>query len=78
MQFPTGHHPRGIFQSPVTESCLQVKCTVVRPGAVLSLQSSAHRAVHRIVVRGSARGQRADIGLILPEALARRYRAAYS
>ena len=47
--------PWGSYDSLENQDGFQVKCLVVNPGAVLSLQKHARRAEHWIVVRGKAR-----------------------
>ncbi|HMO28803.1 mannose-1-phosphate guanylyltransferase/mannose-6-phosphate isomerase [Enterovirga sp.] len=54
-QFPHAHRPWGMFESLVTGPRFQVKRIVVKPGAVLSLQSHHHRSEHWIVVEGTAK-----------------------
>ena len=53
--FPKDHRPWGWFESLAVGPRFQVKRIVVKPGAVLSLQSHHHRAEHWIVVAGTAR-----------------------
>ncbi|TDT75572.1 mannose-1-phosphate guanylyltransferase/mannose-6-phosphate isomerase [Litoreibacter halocynthiae] len=52
---PRDYRPWGWFESLGTGSRFQVKRIVVKPGAVLSLQSHKHRAEHWIVVEGIAK-----------------------
>lgn len=54
-QFPSDHRPWGMFESLVIGPRFQVKRIVVKPGAVLSLQSHHHRSEHWIVVEGTAK-----------------------
>ena len=47
--------PWGSYDSIDSADGFQVKRSIVKPGAVLSLQKHAHRAEHWVVVRGTAR-----------------------
>ena len=53
--FSKDRRPWGWFESITRGDRHQVKRLVVKPGAVLSLQSHVHRAEHWIVVSGTAR-----------------------
>ena len=53
--FSKDSRPWGWFESITRGDRHQVKRLVVKPGAVLSLQSHVHRAEHWIVVSGTAR-----------------------
>lgn len=52
--FPLEHRPWGHFESLAKGARFQVKRIVVKPGAVLSLQSHYHRSEHWILVEGTA------------------------
>lgn len=52
---PKDHRPWGWFESLALGECFQVKRISVKPGALLSLQSHAHRSEHWIVVEGTAK-----------------------
>ena len=69
-----------MLQSLVIGECLQVRRIVVRPGAAHRIEKPGKGARMTSSVTWkpmlSARAQGDDIGLILPEALARQYRAA--
>jgi mannose-1-phosphate guanylyltransferase/mannose-6-phosphate isomerase len=54
-EFSRDHRPWGWFESVARGDRHQVKRIVVKPCAVLSLQSHVHRAEHWIVVSGTAR-----------------------
>jgi mannose-1-phosphate guanylyltransferase/mannose-6-phosphate isomerase len=55
--FPLDHRPWGYFETLALseQDRFQVKRIVVKPGAILSLQSHMHRSEHWIVVAGTAR-----------------------
>ncbi len=53
-EFPFSFRPWGYYQSLIVGERFQVKEIVVKPGAMLSLQSHKHRAEHWIVVEGEA------------------------
>ncbi|MDN5788330.1 mannose-1-phosphate guanylyltransferase/mannose-6-phosphate isomerase [Pseudorhodobacter sp.] len=55
VQLPRDFRPWGWFDSLIIGGRFQVKRIVVKPGAVLSLQSHMHRSEHWIVVEGTAR-----------------------
>ena len=50
--YPKDHRPWCWFDSLVAGDCFQVKRTVAKPGAALSLQSHNHRSEHWVVVDG--------------------------
>lgn len=53
--FARDHRPWGHFETLALSDRFQVKRIVVKPGAVLSLQSHHHRSEHWIVVQGTAK-----------------------
>ena len=53
--FPRDYRPWGYYETLALSDRFQVKRIVVKPGAILSLQSHMHRAEHWIVVAGTAR-----------------------
>lgn len=55
VQLPRDFRPWGWFDSLIIGPRFQVKRIVVKPGAVLSLQSHMHRSEHWVVVEGTAR-----------------------
>jgi mannose-1-phosphate guanylyltransferase/mannose-6-phosphate isomerase len=55
VQLPRDFRPWGWFDSLIVSGRFQVKRIVVKPGAILSLQSHMHRSEHWIVVEGTAR-----------------------
>lgn len=64
VQLPRDFRPWGWFDSLIVGNRFQVKRIVVKPGAVLSLQSHMHRSEHWIVVEGTARvtiGEKAQL-----------------
>ena len=61
------HRPWGDFESIDNGSRYQVKRLTIQPGCSLSLQMHHHRAEHWIVVKGTARVQRADESFLLTE-----------
>ena len=65
--FSKDRRPWGWFESITRGDRHQVKRLVVKPGAVLSLQSHVHRAEHWIVVSGTARVTCGDDVLLLSE-----------
>lgn len=65
--FSKDRRPWGWFESITRGDRHQVKRLVVKPGAVLSLQSHVHRAEHWIVVSGTARVTIGDSVRLLTE-----------
>lgn len=51
----SNQRPWGHYESLKMGRRFQVKCIVVKPGGILSLQSHLHRSEHWIVVEGCAR-----------------------
>lgn len=59
--------PWGSYESISLGDRYQVKCIIVNPGAILSLQLHHHRAEHWVVVKGTAKITRGEETFILSE-----------
>jgi mannose-1-phosphate guanylyltransferase/mannose-6-phosphate isomerase len=63
------YRPWGFYETLAKRERFQVKRIVVDPGSSLSLQMHHHRAEHWVVVRGTARVNVDDKGIILGEGM---------
>ena len=53
--FPKEHRPWGWYETLMITKQYHVKCIMIKPGGILSLQSHKYRSEHWIIVEGKAK-----------------------